>query len=217
MAQSRRKSKRKGSKSSSGFGLFVMGMIVGSLGTVLGLGFVDRSPLDVGSGLGSLLTPSSDTTPASVEAPAAPAATDSSPLEFDYHELLLEEEYVLTSPQQPQPSQPVQDSEVAATETTSTSSPTATQSASQPAAESGSSYVIQVGSFRKFEDADRVKATLALSGLEAFIQKVTVEGRGEFYRVRLGPFDEYAAAERTTANLTELNYQPLVFRVKASG
>ena len=49
-------------------------------------------------------------------------------------------------------------------------------------------YVLQAGSFANFEDADRLKASLALNGLQAGIQKVAIEGRGEFHRVRLGPY-----------------------------
>ena len=49
-------------------------------------------------------------------------------------------------------------------------------------------YMLQMGSFRKFADADRLKASLALVGIEAEIQKVSIN-RGEiFYRVRSGPY-----------------------------
>ena len=46
----------------------------------------------------------------------------------------------------------------------------------------------QAASFATFNEADQLKAKLALSGLSAQIQKVTIEGQGERYRVRLGPF-----------------------------
>ena len=80
-----------------------------------------------------------------------------------------------------------------------------------------STYVLQVGSFNQYADADRVKATLALNGLEAFVQKVTVEGRGDFYRVRLGPFDQLETMQEIGESLTKLGYQSLRFRLKNRG
>jgi cell division protein FtsN len=54
--------------------------------------------------------------------------------------------------------------------------------------QSSERYMLQMGSFRKFADADRLKASLALVGIEAEIQKVSIN-RGEiFYRVRSGPY-----------------------------
>lgn len=52
------------------------------------------------------------------------------------------------------------------------------------------SYFLQVGSFRTPEDADTQKAKLALMGLVSTIQKVTVDGKGSWYRVRLGPYTD---------------------------
>ena len=52
----------------------------------------------------------------------------------------------------------------------------------------GGSYILQVGSFQRMEEAERVKAKLALLGLSASIQKVAVSGGDPWYRVRLGPF-----------------------------
>ena len=200
-----------------------MGLIVGSLGTVLTLGIVDESPLDAGSGLGSLLNDSNQDVAGVGQSGEPQTAADTEPglpFKFEFGELLLEEEYVLSPPQRPEPPEPSEPKdETAASSSSTTAQPAATTaSATAPARDDGkSAYVIQVGSFRKFEDADRIKATLALSGLETFIQKVTVEGRGEFYRVRVGPFHQYDSAEQTTNQLIQLEYQPLIFRIKASG
>lgn len=222
MARSKRKSKNR--KSSSGFGIFCMGLIVGSIGTVLGMGFFDETPLDdVGSGLGSLLNDSRQVATPGAEL-SQPAAVDGQlpGFKFDFPELLLEEEYVLPPPNREQPTANKEPAQVATavppeSDTSSTSSTTSTTTPiQQPASGKGTAFVIQVGSFRKFEDADRVKATLAINGYEAFIQKVSIEGRGDFFRVRLGPFDQYETAQQTTGSLTALKYQPLVFRIKAN-
>ena len=52
----------------------------------------------------------------------------------------------------------------------------------------GSFYMLQAGSFARYADADRLKAKLAIKGLESHIQTISIEGRGKYFRVRLGPF-----------------------------
>jgi cell division protein FtsN len=61
------------------------------------------------------------------------------------------------------------------TTTTSDSSNTAKQ------------YVLQVGSFQNLNDAEKLKANLAFLGLEANIQRVTVNKQA-WHRVRTGPY-----------------------------
>jgi len=50
-------------------------------------------------------------------------------------------------------------------------------------------YMLQAGSFKKPEDAERRKAQLALMGLEPIIKKADVKGVA-FHRVELGPFTD---------------------------
>ncbi len=47
---------------------------------------------------------------------------------------------------------------------------------------------LQAGSFTNPEDADRIKAKLALLGIEANTQTATIPDKGVWYRVRLGPY-----------------------------
>ena len=58
----------------------------------------------------------------------------------------------------------------------------------RPANDDVSGYVLQVGSFREFNAADRVKAELALLGIFADIQRVMLNEQDVRHRVRLGPF-----------------------------
>lgn len=50
-------------------------------------------------------------------------------------------------------------------------------------------YVLQAGSFSRFEDADRRRAELALQGIESNIQRVTIDDR-TYHRVRIGPIHD---------------------------
>lgn len=53
----------------------------------------------------------------------------------------------------------------------------------------GKRYILQAGSFQSSDDAERLKASLALLGLEAAINKVTINGRA-WHRVRIGPLEK---------------------------
>ena len=76
-------------------------------------------------------------------------------------------------------------------------------------------YVLQAGSFANFEDADRLKASLALNGLQAGIQKVAIEGRGEFHRVRLGPYSRLENLDAADRRLRELGIKALRLQVRS--
>jgi len=49
-------------------------------------------------------------------------------------------------------------------------------------------FFLQVGSFQKAADADNLKAKLALTGLDASVQEVSIPEKGTMHRVRVGPF-----------------------------
>jgi cell division protein FtsN len=50
-------------------------------------------------------------------------------------------------------------------------------------------YILQAGSFTRYEDADRRRAELALQGIESTIQRVTIDDK-TYHRVRIGPTDD---------------------------
>lgn len=81
-------------------------------------------------------------------------------------------------------------------------------------AEDGVGYILQAGSFASFADADQLKAKLAFQGLQAQIQKVTVEGRGEFHRVRLGPYGRVEELDAASQQLAKMGIKPIRLKVK---
>lgn len=89
----------------------------------------------------------------------------------------------------------------------------ADKSAKIPKAEESVAYVLQAGSFATFEDADNLKARLALNGLIAHIQKVEVEGKS-FHRVRIGPYDKLEQLDAAADQLKQLNIRALRLKVK---
>ena len=62
------------------------------------------------------------------------------------------------------------------------------QSVKNVTAESKELNVLQAGAFQKQEDAEKLKAKLAMIGMEANIQSANVPDKGLWYRVRLGPY-----------------------------
>lgn len=80
------------------------------------------------------------------------------------------------------------------------------QAAPKPApvapAPTGEALFLQAGAFQKPADADNLKARLALMGVEASVQQVTLPEKGVMHRVRIGPYanpDEMAKARTLLA------------------
>lgn len=75
-------------------------------------------------------------------------------------------------------------------------------------------YLVQVGSFQNEEDAEKLKARLALSGFEASIVSVNLPEKGLWYRVRLGPIAGLAAANTTIASLKSNGFTATAVRAQ---
>lgn len=73
-------------------------------------------------------------------------------------------------------------------------------------------YMLQAGSYRNFADADRVRAQLALQGIESKIQRVSVDN-DTWHRVRIGPISDLAELNRTRARLRQADIEALVIKV----
>lgn len=83
----------------------------------------------------------------------------------------------------------------------------------RPAAiERPGAYVLQAGSYRNFADADRVRAQLALQGIESKIQRVSID-KDTWHRVRIGPMKDLAELNRTHERLRQADVEAIVVRV----
>ncbi len=72
-------------------------------------------------------------------------------------------------------------------------------------------YWLQAGSFRNHADADRVRALIALQGVESKIQKVTID-QDTWHRVRVGPISDLQKLEDTRSKLRQAQIEALVIR-----
>lgn len=77
--------------------------------------------------------------------------------------------------------------------------------AAPPAAATGPQYFLQAGAFHNADEADNLKARLALLGVEAVILTGEVADKGILHRVRIGPFEAMDAVNRTRTLLTQNN------------
>lgn len=85
---------------------------------------------------------------------------------------------------------------------------------STPGADPGppGKFVLQAGSFKNYTDADRRKAQLALIGIEARIQKVSIDA-DTFHRVRIGPVYDARSAKEMQRRLSAAKIDALVIRM----
>jgi cell division protein FtsN len=74
-------------------------------------------------------------------------------------------------------------------------------------------YILQLGSFKKLEDAEALKAQVAFVGLSAMIQTVTVN-QTRWHRVRIGPYKSGRKADVDKRNLEKNGFNALILRQK---
>ena len=92
-----------------------------------------------------------------------------------------------------------------------------------PEAERGQSkskpvtYYLQIGSFRNFADADRLRAQLALTNIESKIQRAMTQNTKNakiWHRVRVGPFKSARKMDKVRNRLRAQSLDPMVLTVK---
>ncbi len=73
-------------------------------------------------------------------------------------------------------------------------------------------YVLQAGSFTRYEDADRRRAEIALQGISSNIQKVVIDDK-TYHRVRIGPIDKLDELNRVRNRLRAAGIDALRIRL----
>jgi cell division protein FtsN len=179
-----------------GVAMLCCGLVVGVLGTTLWQG-MRSDDTGVGSGIRQILE---DTDPApsvrqKVIADNKPVATVEQKTNYDFFTVLPEIEIVVSLEPQIQPAKAKKKPNESSRDT------------------SQSAYMLQAGSYRRTADAERMKAKLALRGLVSYIQKISIEGRGDFYRVRLGPFLDRPSMVYADKKLKEAGIKALQLKV----
>ena len=74
-------------------------------------------------------------------------------------------------------------------------------------------YLVQAGSFRTAEDAERQRAQIAFQGLKTKVSQITTGEGKTWYRVNVGPFDSRSQMNSAVDKLVTINIQPLVRKI----
>jgi cell division protein FtsN len=75
------------------------------------------------------------------------------------------------------------------------------------------SYFLQVGAFQTEEEADNLKAKLALQGFEAIVQTATIPDKGIWHRVRVGPLNSLDQINKTKGDLISNGFSADLIKV----
>ena len=78
------------------------------------------------------------------------------------------------------------------------------------------SYFLQVGAFQTEQEADNMKAKLALQGMEAFVQTAEIPGKGILHRVRIGPFSDLNEISKSRALLEQNGFAADMIKVNSN-
>lgn len=75
------------------------------------------------------------------------------------------------------------------------------------------SYFLQVGAFQTEEEADNLKAKLALQGFEAVVQTASIPNKGIWHRVRVGPLNDLEQINKTKGDLLSNGFSADLIKV----
>ncbi|MDA0846717.1 MAG: SPOR domain-containing protein [Proteobacteria bacterium] len=76
----------------------------------------------------------------------------------------------------------------------------------------GTTYFLQVAAYRSVDEADQMRARLAILGFEAAVSQIKRDNT-VFHRVRLGPFSDFEVLNRTKVSLAENGLESTLVRV----
>lgn len=94
-----------------------------------------------------------------------------------------------------------------------TTKPAAKTEPATPAAATGT-YYLQVGSFSDGVKAERFKAELGMLGMQTSIQRVTINSKETYHRVRVGPFRTLEELDRTRQTLKKKGIDSTPIKVR---
>ncbi|MDP2247089.1 MAG: SPOR domain-containing protein [Nitrosomonadales bacterium] len=78
------------------------------------------------------------------------------------------------------------------------------------------SYFLQVGAFQTEQEADNMKAKLALQGVEAIVQTAEIPQKGVWHRVRVGPFSDLDEINKSRSQLVENGFPADLIKVNSN-
>jgi cell division protein FtsN len=184
------KSRARAKSSAASIGMLAIGLVSGAVLAVLYLGMRSGQDHGVGSGLKTLFAKTNVTATPPPPAPVAPLQQPAK-TKFDFYTVLPAIERVIPE------------------------SDFTDKQGIKPKRQDRGYYVLQVASYANARDADRLKAKLALSGLHAPVQRIMIENKGVYYRVRVGPYTDKRQLKNTKQKLAKLGYRGIALRLSS--
>ena len=74
-------------------------------------------------------------------------------------------------------------------------------------------YFLQVGAYQTEQEADNMKAKLALMGMEAVVQTVNIPDKGVLHRVRVGPLTNIDELNKARSDLARNGFDATIFKI----
>jgi cell division protein FtsN len=200
-----------------GFGVFASGALVGVLATLFWQGYHSEDTGDLGSGLKDMIAQSRIQAQRRAEEVVPPEVVliDKAPrvkAQYDFYTVLPEIEEVMPSgAEAPPPVTAVKVSKNSKAENKVKAAEQKPQLVSP-----GTTFMLQVASYGAQADAERLKAKLALGGLRASVQHVTID-RKNYYRVRIGPYVDYGSMTSDDYKLSQMGFKAMRLRLSKAG
>ncbi|MFB1509058.1 MAG: SPOR domain-containing protein, partial [Thiocapsa sp. C3-sup] len=92
--------------------------------------------------------------------------------------------------------------------------PAAVTAPAVPISTTGKGFLVQVGSFKRASDAERMKAELALLGISSRVEVATIPSGETFHRVRTGPYADQAALDKVRGLLKRNGKDAMTIPIK---
>ena len=173
-----------------------VGLVAGWAGTSMYNGMKSGDPDRMGAGLKQLFTDSQESEVANVVSKTAPS-TDPVRASFEFYTVLPDVERVVSVEETTPQTQPSKE----------------TVKKSVKNQDSDGYYMLQVGSYSKQSIAEKMKASLAITGFEPAIQRVNIQGQGQLFRVQVGPFTTMGPLKKANRKLEQMGFKTLWLKV----
>jgi cell division protein FtsN len=186
---------------------FVFGAVLGGFG--VGLFLMLRTPIQA--------PPEAVAAAAAAKGEKAEASRNAVPTRFSFHDILPELEVVVSDNElnKPDPKKPEDKKAEVAKKPEDKKADAAKIESPKPAADAATgSYMLQVASLRTAADADRLKAQLAMQGIQVKVQTVTVNGKDTYHRLQAGPYQGKQAVNDARSQLKTKGMDALPIKLK---
>lgn len=197
------KARRRGG-GSCGF-WFVFGAVVGGFG--VGLFLMLRTPIQA--------SPEAVAAAAAAKVEKAEAPKSVVPTRFSFHDILPELEVVVSDNElsKPDPKKP-EEKKPDEKKPEDKKAEVAKKPEDKKADAAAGSYMLQVASLRTAADAERLKAELAMQGIQVKVQTVTVNGKDTYHRLQAGPYQGKQAVNDARSQLKTKGMDPIPIKLK---